>query len=214
MPRRILDFGPHDLLLEWEQRIDPAINQSVQAYARYVGGLEGVLECVPAYASLLVRVAADRNFWRDILYDLRVPEPGPEAGQLHRLPVRYGGDHGPDLETVSRLTGLSPDRVIELHAGQEYRVYLLGYRPGFGFLGELPAELQVARRDTPRSRVPAGAVGLAGRQTGVYPVDAPGGWQLIGHCPLPLLDPVGRALLSPGDRVRFFPADAAHPPMV
>ena len=208
MPRRILDYGPQALLLEWEQRIAPDINRSVLAYAAYIENLDGVVECVPAYASLLLRVDKNRRAWRELLYDVRVPDPGPSPGTLHRLPVRYGGSHGPDLDEVAARTGLSVPEVIDLHTGQDYQVYLLGFRPGFGFLGQLPAPLEVARRVSPRPRVSAGSVGLAGRQTGVYPVDSPGGWQLIGHCPLPLLDSAGGARLQPGDRVRFFPIDS------
>ena len=207
MPRRIQDFGPQDLLLEWEQRIDPDINRSVLAYANYLETLDGVRECVPAYASLLVRVTKDRQAWRETLYDLRLSNPGLPQGKLHRLPVRYGGIFGPDLDEVAAMTGLSVREVVDLHTGQEYLVYLLGFRPGFGFLGQLPAQLNVPRRGTPRPRVPAGSVGLAGRQTGVYPVDSPGGWQLIGHCPLPFLDAQGVSRLSAGDRVRFFLVD-------
>ena len=208
MPRRIQDFGPLALLLEWEQRIDPAINHSVLAYTRYLESQDGVVECIPGYASLLVRVTRERTRWKELLYDLRVPVAESPPGVLHRLPVRYGGSFGPDLASVARHAGLTEREVIDLHTGQDYRVYLLGFRPGFGFLGSLPAQLEMARHGTPRARVPAGSVGLAGRQTGVYPLDSPGGWQLIGNCPLPLLTASGNARLAPGDRVRFYAIDA------
>jgi KipI family sensor histidine kinase inhibitor len=123
------------------------------------------------------------------------------------LPTRYGGDHGPDLADVAGLTGLSDTEVIELHASVEYRVLFLGFAPGFAYLGDLPPALSVPRLATPRPRVPAGSVAIAGRQTAVYPFETPGGWLLIGRTDVPVwsLDRQSPALLTPGTRVRFVP---------
>ena len=129
-------------------------------------------------------------------------------GVLHEIVVGYGGTDGPDLADVAARTGLSEDQVVALHSGVEYRVLVLGFLPGFPYLGVVPAPLDLPRRATPRLRVPAGSIAIAGRQTGIYPFESPGGWHLIGRTHAPLWD-VQRdhpALLSPGDRVRFVPS--------
>ena len=203
-PRSIKDFGPGALLLEWEQRIDPLIHLGVLSYAAAVQRLPFVAECIPAYASLLVRCTGDPGTMRELIYDLTVPPMSASEGILHRLPVCYGGAHGADLAAVARATGMTEEGVVDLHVGQTYRVYLFGYRPGFAFLGTVDERIALARHASPRPSVPAGSVGLAGRQTGVYPVAAPGGWQLIGHCPLPLINSEGHTRFSVGDRVQFY----------
>lgn len=131
-----------------------------------------------------------------------------EQGRTIEIPVRYGGEHGPDLAAVAEQTGLTEDEVIALHAKPDYVVYCLGFLPGFAYLGGLDARISVPRRATPRLRVPAGAVGIAGNQTGIYPLASPGGWQLIGRTDTPLFDPYRETpgLLAPGDTVRFVAA--------
>jgi KipI family sensor histidine kinase inhibitor len=125
--------------------------------------------------------------------------------------VRYGGESGPDLDEVAALSGLSRGEVVERHAARTYRVFMLGFLPGFAYLGTLDPAIQVPRRTTPRSAVASGSVGLAGAQTGVYPRVSPGGWQIIGRSDVrlfdPGLDPPSR--LAPGDRVRFVPVEIA-----
>ena len=208
LPRDIRPYGTDGLLLEWEARIDPGISRGVHAFAAALRKLRGVSECVPGYASLLCtfdRRQLSMQALRDHVYDLRPADGAIIDAPLHRLPVAYGGGYGPDLESVARSSGLSPDEVTARHAATEYLVYLLGFRPGFAFLGQTEAALEVPRRMQPRQRVPAGAVGLAGRQTGVYPAPGPGGWQLIGRCPWPMLAEDGQPRLRPGHRVRFYP---------
>jgi len=203
-PRAILSYGPDALLLQWEQRIDPAVNAGVHAYAAELRGWPEVVECVPAYASLLVRFASPRTTGyrlRERIYDTEPSAGRPAGARPHELPVWYAG---PDLTEAAAMLAITPERLVELHTEREYLVYQLGYLPGFAFLGETDPALEIARRAAPRARVPAGAVGMAGRQTGVYPTAAPGGWQLIGLCPLPLLrDDDDFARLRAGDRVRF-----------
>lgn len=193
-------------MLNWEQRIDPAVSAGVHAYAAAIGAHPAVLECVPAYTSLLIRFAAPRitaSELSNFIYDLPSLSATDTNRYTHKLPVCYDG---PDLEDTAKQLSLKPAALIELHTGRDYLVYQLGFRPGFAFLGDTAPELEVARHATPRRRVPAGSVGLAGRQTGVYPTVSPGGWRLIGRCPSPLLragtDPIR---LRAGDIVRFYP---------
>ena len=212
-PRFIRPYGTSAMLLEWEQRIDTDINASVHAYARSLRSYARVEECVPAYASLLITYRGDRKVGdalREIIFELD-PHPASRGeSYLHELAVCY--EHfGPDLQEVADYAGLSTQEVIERHTAVTYRVFFLGYRPGFGFLGEVDPRLEMPRRHSPRARVPAGSVGLAGRQTGIYPTDSPGGWQLIGRCPLPLLRTGPDATrLHAGDRVRFYPVTVAE----
>ena len=128
----------------------------------------------------------------------------PQA-KLVTVPVFYGGDYGPDLDGVAGHLGISSDEVIRLHSQTIYRVYMIGFTPGYPYMGELPAALAVPRRSTPRTRVPKGSVGIAQRQTGIYPVESPGGWQIIGWTPIELFDPQRQmpSLLEMGDGVKF-----------
>jgi inhibitor of KinA len=136
-----------------------------------------------------------------------LPEP-----RLVEIPVCYGGEFGPDLKDVAELHGMPPDRVIALHGSRPYIVYFLGFVPGFAYLGELPEELVTPRLSTPRRSVPAGSVGIAGTQTGVYPISTPGGWRLLGRTPLAMFQSARAqmSMLSIGDRVRFVSISSAQ----
>jgi KipI family sensor histidine kinase inhibitor len=175
----------------------------------------GVRNLHPAYASLLVDFDVRRMRHEEVVRivsegfaraeEIELPEP-----RLVEIPVCYGGAHGPDLESVAAEAALAPERVIELHASATYTVYFLGFVPGFAYLGELQAALALPRLATPRRSVAPGSVGIAGRQTGVYPLAAPGGWRLIGRTPLAMFeaDREEMSLLAMGDRVRFVPISA------
>jgi len=166
----------------------------------------------PAYCSLLLKFDALRMRHEELeailrgylerLEKVKLPEP-----RLVEIPVCYGGEYGPDLAEVSALHGMAASQVIELHASVEYLVYFLGFVPGFAYLGELPDALVTPRLAAPRRRVPAGSVGIAGNQTGVYPFATPGGWRLLGRTPVEIFraDREELSLLSIGDRVRFTP---------
>jgi KipI family sensor histidine kinase inhibitor len=217
---RIVDFGDAALLVVLGGDIDPATNARVHVLARRLETARpawpGIGRGVPGHASLLVPYdslkisAADA---RAAVADLLIgrEEPAEEADlpplPLLEIPVRYGGPDGPDLDAVAAATGLSPEDVVRLHAARTYRVYMLGFTPGFAYLGMLPPELELPRRPTPRTSVPAGSVAIAARQTAVYPAVTPGGWHLIGRTGLPLWDPARTppALLEPGRPVRFVP---------
>jgi KipI family sensor histidine kinase inhibitor len=166
----------------------------------------GVVELVPAYRTVLIVAEPDRAGVLDelaaALPELELPPAEAVAGETVEVPVRYDGE---DLPEVARLTGLEADEVVRRHTAPEYTVAFLGFSPGFPYLVGLDPALQVPRRDTPRTAIPAGSVGLAGDQTGIYPAASPGGWQLIGRTDVPLFDPARDppALLAPGTRLRF-----------
>jgi inhibitor of KinA len=177
--------------------------------------IAGVRNLHPAYCSVLVKFDALRMRHDELqkilrsylarLDEVKLPEP-----RLVEIPVCYGGEFGPDLAEVCKLRGMTEAQAIELHASMEYLVYFLGFVPGFAYLGELPKELVTPRLAAPRRRVPAGSVGIAGNQTGVYPFATPGGWRLIGRTPVAMFraDREELSLLSIGDRVRFAPISA------
>jgi inhibitor of KinA len=174
--------------------------------------IAGVRNLHPAYCSLLIKFDAMLlrheelkeivSGYIDRMEKAALPEP-----RLVEIPVCYGGEFGPDLEEVARLHGITAARAIELHAATHYLVYFLGFAPGFAYLGELPEALVTPRLTMPRRSVPAGSVGIAGSQTGVYPISTPGGWRLLGRTPVAMFRPerAEMSLLSIGDRVRFVP---------
>jgi KipI family sensor histidine kinase inhibitor len=206
------------LLVEFEQRIDPLINDRViQLAARLTQRLRAVVrDVVPAYCAigvhfdpLLTDLAALERVIGEEAQAIAHTEPR-DAASIVEIPVRYGGEDGPDLEGVAAWAGCSTADVIARHTARTYRVYMLGFVPGFSFMGRVDASIAAPRHRVPRDRVPAGSVGIAGEQTGVYPISTPGGWQLIGRTALKMFDQ-SRAqpnLVSPGDLVRFVVSDA------
>ena len=173
--------------------------------------LEGVLDFIPSYQELLICYDREQIAYDDLLEAVRgcAARTGKAlaapAGALIRIPVVYGGRHGPDLEEVAARCGMTGPEYASLHAAPEYRVLMMGFLPGFGYMGMLDERLSVGRRLTPRPRIPAGSVGVANRQTAVYPLASPGGWNLIGRTPCVLFDPSREKafLLAAGDRVQF-----------
>lgn len=219
-PYRFLDVGDTAVTVEFGDTIAPALLTSVAAFDHAVqstmaaGRLPGVVETVPTFRSLTL--IYDPLLTRRAEIDpvlialLALPASvASVAGRLWQLPVCYGGEFGPDLEAMAQATGLSADAVAALHAANTYSVYMLGFLPGFPFMGDLPEQLSLPRRPEPRLRVPAGSVASTGRLTAIYPWESPGGWHLLGRCPVPLFSPEwpGAALFLPGDRVRFYAVD-------
>lgn len=216
---RTAPVGDEAVLVEFGRTIDRDTHRRVQALVSTLAAradadwLRGV---VPAYSSVLVHYDPERVDYAKLegmLLTCAV-EIGCGAasafgtGRLVEIPVHYGGEHGPDLEWVAEHVGMTQQEVIESHSAPTYVVYMLGFSPGFCYLGDLPAELSVPRRRTPRLGLPAGAVAIGGRQTGIYSLDgSPGGWRWIGRTPLKLWDPDRNPpfLLKAGDRVRFVP---------
>ncbi len=216
---RILTSSDCSLCVEFGSAISEAINGQVRSFALAVEAarIPGVVELVPTYRSVTVHYRPEvmgyaRLYERltQILNGLQAAEL-PPAGEM-RVPVLYGGEFGPDLGNVARLHGLSEAEVVELHTAPNYLIYMLGFLPGFCYLGGLDARLATPRLSTPRVSIPAGSVGIAGAQTGVYPLPSPGGWQLIGRTPLKLYDPhrAQPILLDAGMRLKFYPIDRAE----
>ncbi len=210
---RVLPAGDTALVIEFGDRIDRGINDKVLALASRVNQarLEGVLECVPTFRSLMVHydplavpVSTLSERIIELMQGLRVRE---NSGRTWRLPACYDPSIAPDLASVADRTGLSPAQVVECHSAQTYHVYMLGFLPGMAYLGDVPAELELPRLVTPRLKVPAGSLGIATTMTCVYPMDTPAGWHLIGLCPVPFLErrPQPMALLTAGDKVTFSP---------
>ncbi|TDB05442.1 5-oxoprolinase subunit B family protein [Halomonas marinisediminis] len=211
----------------WLVRLFPTIEEANLAW---LGALarrcetafgEALIDLVPSYTTLLVvfdplRLTPEsaRRRLADLLADLLAdpaPEQETEAGELHELLTWYDPSVGPDLERVAQHANMSLEAVIDCHAGQTYRVFALGFAPGFAFMGLLDRRLEVPRLDTPRQRVPVNSVAIAGRQTAAYPAVSPGGWNLLGRTTARLFDRdrEGFSLLRVGDRVRFVPVDRA-----
>lgn len=209
---RFRPAGDTGLLAEFGDRIDPAVNSRVRAVADQAANalLPGVIEVVPSYCTLL------------FVYDPLETEPAAlitaveeihagitpqtqKEGRLVQIPVCYGGEYGPDIDKVAESAALNRDQVIQLHSQTMYRIYMVGFTPGFPFLGGLDKKLHTPRKKTPRKEVPEGSVGIANDQTGIYPVSTPGGWQIIGQTPVKLFAPE-RAhpfLYEPGDTIQF-----------
>ena len=215
---RLVRVGDASIVVEFAQEIDPAINARALAVGNAVRAARhpGVLDVVEGYCSVTVAFDPLRTAIEPLVAAIgeaaeHEPANGASAAEVE-LPVCYGGSHGPDLEAVAAFAGCSAAEVAALHHGATYRVYMLGFLPGFAYMGSVDPRIAVPRRSRPRLRVPAGSVGIARFQTGVYPVEAPGGWHLIGRCPRKTFDPGASNpfLLQPGCAVRFVPITEAE----
>jgi KipI family sensor histidine kinase inhibitor len=218
---RIREAGDSALLLELDAVVDPAVNADAVAIAAAVrlSMLPGIRDVVSTYRTVAVYfdpLIVDVSAVRAVMERASTVSGTIGSGRSIDVPVVYGGEDGPDLAAVAAHAGLTPEEVIARHAATPYRVFMLGFLPGFAYMGTAPPEIAVPRRPTPRKRVPGGSVALADRQTAVYPWDSPGGWQIIGRTPLRVFDPARdqAALFAPGDTVTFVPttAEAANAP--
>jgi KipI family sensor histidine kinase inhibitor len=208
---RVRLTGDAALTAEFEPRADVAINRAAAALGRSVraAALPGVRDVVVTTSAVTAYVEPLTVDWRALEALLTMPvepaeEPTERADPLI-VPTRYGGAEGPDLEEVAVRCGCSPDAVVARHAGRAYRVFMVGFMPGFAYLGPLDERLRLGRRASPRLRVPAGSVAIAGEQTGIYPLDTPGGWWLIGRTDVRVFDAAREpaSLLQVGGAVRF-----------
>jgi inhibitor of KinA len=217
-------LGDRAITITLGDTIDLSTHRRVRAVSSALDArpLAGVVDQAPAFASVTVhydptRVSGDarRSPYERLVAQLDhllagVREEDLPPPRQVEISVCYGGELGPDLEDVARRHELSPQEIVDLHTGADYLVYMVGFMPGFAYLGGLPARLATPRRPTPRTAVPAGTVGIGGNQTGVYPLESPGGWNLIGRTPLKIFD-IGRepaTLLTTGNHARFFPISA------
>ena len=215
---RILPAGDSALLVQLESRIDPAISGAVISLAAALEQRVGAIlrDIVVGYCSVTVYfnpLSIDAAWLESVIAETAtgVLDDEPSAGPLLEVPVCYGADLGPDLADVARFAKCSEEEAIALHSDVTYRVYVVGFVPGFPYMASVDPRLALPRRASPRTRVPAGPVAVAAGQTGIYPAETPGGWHLIGRTRVKPYDPDRREpfLFKPGDRVRFVPIDRA-----
>jgi inhibitor of KinA len=216
---RIVPAGDAAFTVEFAERIDPLVNAQAIALAGAVraAAVIGVRDVVSTYRSVTVYFDPLKTEYRHLVARLETEARRPAGivapdGRLIRIPVCYGGAFGPDLSEVAAFGHVAEEEVIRLHASKPYRVFMLGFVPGFAYLGLVEDQIAAPRRRTPRVRVPSGSVGIAGAQTGVYPTETPGGWQLVGRTPIKPFDPSRREpfLMQPGDAVQFYSIDPAE----
>jgi len=208
--------GDTMLLVEWEQVVDPEVNErAIRVASRLQARLGHVVrDIVPSYCSVGIHfdpLLTDLAALERVVQEEATRAAAADATDERRpfeIRVRYGGDAGPDLAAVAEWASCSPADVVEMHAARTYRVYMLGFVPGFAYMGRVDSRIAAPRHRVPRDAVAAGSVGIAGEQTGVYPISTPGGWQIIGRTDAVMFDPARTpaSLLGPGDLVRFVPA--------
>ncbi|MCX8109902.1 MAG: 5-oxoprolinase subunit PxpB [Syntrophorhabdaceae bacterium] len=207
-------YGECGIRIIFGKTIDPEVNSQVINYYGYLKAkdIKGVIEIVPSFNTCLIVFDNTEIEYQSLLQylkglEIEATEPVDRETHIHDIPVRYGGEYGPDMESVSSYTGLSEKEIIQIHTSTVYTVYTIGFIPGFPYLGALDKRLFVPRLATPRTSVPAGSVGLAQLQTGIYTFESPGGWQVIGRTDMRLFDHTKPpySILKTGDRVRFIP---------
>ena len=219
MDYSLYPLGDQAILIQFPQQVNESIHSMVQGISKRVEqeSFEWLVEIVPAFASVAIHydirkllhhtnpyLAVEKEITR-MLKSKKSFENIPSREVA--IPVLYGGETGPDLEEVAERNNLTPEQVISYHTEARYTVYMLGFAPGFPYIGGLNAKIATPRKSKPRLRIPAGSVGIAGEQTGVYPIETPGGWQVIGQTPEALFRPQNEAeptLLKAGDTVRFY----------
>lgn len=223
MSARFLPAGDSAITVEFGREIDLNINNQVAAMRTVIeaaideGKLKGIVELVPTYGSLLVVYDQLDVGYAGLIEQLKILAEGLESVEIPdrevvEIPVVYGGEYGPDLGIVAQLNSLSEDEVIKRHSEAEYPIYMLGFVAGFPYLGGMDKSIAAPRKQTPRLKIPAGSVGIAGQQTGIYSVESPGGWQIIGRTPLKLYDAAREKpiLLRAGQSIRFKPITEAE----
>lgn len=209
---KYLTAGDKALVMEFGNEISQEINSKVRAMMLAIDSkeLDGIVEIIPTYRSLMIHYNPLNIKYERLLEELKrieneidnidIPLP-----KVIEIPTVYGGDYGPDIENVVGHSGLTKEDIINIHTSKEYLIFMLGFTPGFPYLGGMDERIATPRLKTPRTKIKAGSVGIAGAQTGIYPVDSPGGWQLIGRTPLKLYDPYSEEpiLLQSGNYIKF-----------
>lgn len=217
MKPTISPVGDCAISIDFGQVIDPKINRHIRQTIERIQALQldGIIELVPTYCALLVQYDAMLYSYADMCHIIEptfsesVTDNNNDKVTVIEIPTMYGGEFGPDLGFVASHNNLSEEEVIAIHSGTDYLVYMLGFIPGFTYLGGMDPRIATPRLSSPRTLIPAGSVGIAGEQTGTYPSDSPGGWQIIGRTPVTMYDMSKEqaALLSAGDYVRYVPID-------
>ncbi len=213
---RYLPSGDSALIIELGNSIEPQINRNIRqiVYLLEKEAIDGVVEWVPTYRSIMLLYDPAKIEYGQLVNkleeierrreDIKFPPP-----LVTEIPTAYGGEYGPDIEYVAEYNNISVERIIHVHSSTNYLIYMLGFTPGFVYLGGMDDGIATPRLETPRERITAGSVGIAGKQTGIYPIDSPGGWRLIGRTPVKLFDPDRDepVLLKAGNYLRFIPID-------
>lgn len=214
MEMRIMPEGDRALVVDFGEYIDEAVNDAVNALAGKIRKhqFEGVEEMIPTFRSLLILFDPKRTSMRVLRegiekLDLTSSAEEKKEKRILRIPCCYGGKYGEDLIDMEKVTGLSREEIVKIHSGTDYRVYMLGFLPGFAYLGGLDERIAAPRLKTPRLSIPAGSVAIGGNQTGVYPIASPGGWRIIGSTPIEFYNPNREEpiLCRAGDYIRFVP---------
>jgi len=209
---RFLLTGDTSLTAEFGNEISKEINAQIRAYniALESSGIPGIVETVPTYRSLMIHYDPGVILYKELVKRLkgllsRIDQIEIPPSDVLEIPVLYGGEMGPDLAFVAQNAGISEEEVVKIHTSTEYLIYMLGFTPGFTYLGGMSDKIATPRLKQPRVKIPAGSVGIAGKQTGVYPVDSPGGWQLIGRTPVKMYDPDREVPILPqaGQYIKF-----------
>lgn len=205
----VTPLGDRAIIIEWPQQMDPTIHQQVMRVFHYLQSLSlsSILDLIPAYASLTIVYQPGTEITPLIGEAMNQTTTQQTTARLLEIPVCYDPSLGLDIETMAHQKGLSVEEIVTLHTQQRYTVYMLGFLPGFPYMGKVDDRLATPRLKKPRLKVPAGSVGIAGNQTGIYSMTSPGGWNIIGQTPLRLFDPhlETPCFCNPGDQVQFVP---------
>lgn len=209
---RYLPAGDKVIVVEFGNEISQEINNKVMALYHVINShhIKGIEELVPTYRSLMVQYNPSQVVYKELIDLLKELSENMRVEKLPNqriieVPVIYGQEFGPDIEFVASHNNMSVNEVIQIHTSNDYPIYMLGFTPGFPYLGRMSDKIETPRLKTPRNKIPAGSVGIAGKQTGIYPIESPGGWQLIGITPIKLYDPYREPpiLMQAGDFIRF-----------
>lgn len=211
---KFIPAGDCSLVMEFGNSISPKINANIRNMVKKIdeSSIKGITEVIPTYRSIQIIYDPMKATYKELIGRLREIESSIDNGDVSsirivEIPTVYGGDYGPDIEFIAKHNKLTIDEVIQIHTSRDYLVYMLGFTPGFGYLGGMDERIATPRLQVPRTKISGGSVGIAGSQTGIYPIDSPGGWQLLGRTPIKLYDPLFTppVLLNAGDYIRFIP---------